>query len=93
MSGGSGGGGDATSTPQNCDGTEIAMPRRLIRLSFNQLASSLRPVFGDAFANGVLTDNQIPPTTERTFPPLGDTSEGSSYIDAKWQSADSISRW
>jgi hypothetical protein len=68
------------------------MPRRIVRLSFNQLASSLRPVFGDAFATAIVTDNQIPPTTERTFPPLGDTSEGSSYIDAKWQSADAISK-
>ena len=66
------------------------MPRRLIRLSFNQIASSLKPVFGDAFAAKVLVDNQIPATTERTFPPLGDTSEGTSYIDAKWQSADAI---
>lgn len=66
------------------------MPKRLIRLSFNQIATSLRPIFGDAFALKALKDNQIPPTTERTFPPLGDTSEGTSYIDTKWQSADAI---
>jgi hypothetical protein len=66
------------------------MPKRLIRLSFTQIASSLRPAFGDAFAADVLKVNQIPPTTQRTFPPLGDTSEGSTYIDAKWQSAEAI---
>jgi hypothetical protein len=82
--------GSATSTPQDCTGDEIAMPKRLVRLSFNQLASSLRPVFGDAFAADVLKVNQIPPTTQRTFPPLGDTSEGSAYIDAKWQSSEAI---
>jgi Protein of unknown function (DUF1592)/Protein of unknown function (DUF1588)/Protein of unknown function (DUF1595)/Protein of unknown function (DUF1585) len=83
-------GGSTMVSPQDCDGDEIAMPKRLVRLSFNQIASSLRPVFGDAFAASVLKTNQIPPTTERTFPPLGDTSEGSTYIDAKWQSSEAI---
>ncbi len=84
------GGSSSTPLPQGCDGPEIAMPKRLIRLSFNQIASSLKPIFGADFGNKVLVDNQIPPTTERTFPPLGDTSEGSTYIDTKWQSADAI---
>ena len=66
------------------------MPKRLVRLTFNQIAASLRPVFGDAFAADVVKVNQIPPTTQRTFPPLGDTSEGSTYIDAKWQSSEAI---
>ncbi len=83
-------GGGTSVGPQDCTGDEIAMPKRLIRLSFNQIAASLRPVFGDAFAADVLKVNQIPPTTQRTFPPLGDTSEGTSYIDAKWQSSESI---
>jgi hypothetical protein len=88
--GSSGTGGGTTVLPAGCDGPEVAMPKRLIRLSFNQLASSLRPIFGDAFAAKLITDNQILPATERTFPPLGDTSEGTSYIDTKWQSADAI---
>ena len=33
---------------------------------------------------------EIADPTERTFPPLGDTREGSSYIDAKWQTADAM---
>ena len=88
--GAGGGSGGSMTAPQDCDGPEIAMPKRLIRLSFNQIASSLRPVFGDAFAADVLTNNSIPPTTQRTFPPLGDTSEGSTYIDSKWQSSEAI---
>lgn len=86
--GGSSGGG--TTAPQNCDGAEVAMPKRLIRLSFSQLATTLRPVFGDAFANKVIADNLITAPTARTFPPLGDTAEGTSYIDARWQSADAV---
>jgi hypothetical protein len=92
-SGGSGAGSGGSGSmvgPADCDGNEIAMPKRLIRLSFNQIASSLRPVFGDAFAADVLKVNQIPPTTQRTFPPLGDTSEGPTYIDSKWQSSEAI---
>jgi len=88
--GSSASGGTSTVGPQDCVGAEVAMPKRLVRLTFNQIASSLRPVFGDAFAAEVLKVNQIPPTTQRTFPPLGDTSEGSTYIDAKWQSAEAI---
>jgi hypothetical protein len=88
--GASGMSGSGTVAPQNCDGTEIAMPKRLIRLSFNQIANSLRPTFGNALADKALADNHIPPATERTFPPLGDTSEGSTYIDTKWLSSEAI---
>lgn len=96
MSGGSSAGGasgtsgSGTGGPQNCDGAEIAMPKRLIRLTFNQVANSLRPTFGNALADKALADNHIPPATERTFPPLGDTSEGSTYIDTKWLSSEAI---
>ena len=44
------------------------------------------------FAAKIVTDNSIKDPTERTFPPLGDTDEGSSYIDSKWQTADAIAK-
>jgi hypothetical protein len=75
---------------EDCEGWEVAMPKRLIRLSFNQVATSLLPVFGQEFVTKIISDNAIKDPTERTFPPLGDTDEGSSYIDAKWQTADGI---
>jgi hypothetical protein len=91
---GSGGGG--MTKPQNqdptCEGWDVAMPQRVIRLSFNQVATSLVPVFGQEFAAKIVADNSIKDPTERTFPPLGDTDEGSSYIDAKWQTADAIAK-
>lgn len=74
----------------DCEGWDVAMPKRLIRLSFNQVVTSLEPVFGKEFVTKVVADNSIKDPTERTFPPLGDTAEGSSYIDAKWQTADAI---
>ena len=93
---GSGGmsGGDMKPPNQaaDCEGWDIAMPKRLIRLSFNQLATSLGPIFGADFQAKVVADNSIKDPTERTFPPLGDTDEGSSYIDSKWQTADGIAQ-
>ena len=97
-SGGSDGTGGMSGTmkPPNqsadCEGWDVAMPRRLIRLSFNQIATSLSPIFGADFAKKIVTDNSIKDPTERTFPPLGDTDEGSSYIDSKWQTADAIAK-
>src|SRR5882724_1653210 len=76
----------------DCEGWDVAMPKRLIRLSFNQLASSLGPIFGADFQAKIVADNSIKAPTERTFPPLGDTDEGSSYIDSKWQTADGIAQ-
>lgn len=92
-SGASSGGAGVTKPPDqaaDCKGWDVAMPKRLIRLSFNQVATSLVPVFGEAFATKIVTDFSIKDPTERTFPPLGDTDEGSSYIDSKWQAADGI---
>jgi hypothetical protein len=95
-SGASTGSGGSSSKPpdqmEGCSGWEVTMPKRLIRLSFNQLATSLRPILGDAFADQTITKHDIADPTERTFPPLGDTREGSSYIDAKWQTADAIAQ-
>jgi Protein of unknown function (DUF1592)/Protein of unknown function (DUF1588)/Protein of unknown function (DUF1595)/Protein of unknown function (DUF1585) len=85
--------GDAMKPPNqaaDCEGWDVAMPKRLIRLSFNQVATSLVPIFGQAFATKIVADNSIKDPTERTFPPLGDTDEGSAYIDSKWQTADGI---
>jgi hypothetical protein len=90
--GAGGGGPKPPDQMEGCSGWEVAMPKRLIRLSFNQLATSLRPILGDAFADQSITKYDIADPTERTFPPLGDTREGSSYIDAKWQTADSIAQ-
>jgi len=74
----------------DCKGWDVAMSKRLIRLSFNQVAASLVPLLGQAFSTKIVSDFSIKDPTERTFPPLGDTDEGSSYIDSKWQAADGI---
>jgi hypothetical protein len=94
--GGSDGAGGGMSKPPNqaegCEGWDVAMPKRLIRLSFNQLVTSLGPIFGEAFKIDLAEKNSVKDPTERTFPPLGDTDEGSSYIDSKWQTADAMAK-
>lgn len=74
--------------PQTCD--EVVTPKRLIRLSFNQVASSLQAAFGPDFAADVRKGAQLPPPSLRAFPPLNDTSEGTAYIGARWQTAEAI---
>jgi len=95
--GGTGGGqptggsaGQAGGLPDDCTGSELAMPKRLIRLSFNQLANTLRGGVGDAFADQMITEHEIATPGKRAVPPLADISEGSSYIDTRWQTADDI---
>jgi hypothetical protein len=87
-SAGVGGGSAGATGPQSCD--EVVTPKRLVRLTFNQIASSLQAAFGADFAAEVRATSQIAPTSLRAFPPLGDTSEGDTYIAARWQSAEAI---
>lgn len=91
--GGPGGPGTTSKPPnmsEDCVGWDVALPKRMVRLSFNQIAMTLRGTFGDAFADRMISENSIVPPTQRTFPPLGDISEGSTYIDTRWQKADAI---
>src|SRR5262245_19121292 len=85
---GSAGSAGSVDDPQSCE--EVVTPKRLVRLTFNQIASSLQAAFGADFAAEVRKSAQIPPTSLRAFPPLGDTSEGTAYIAAKWQSSEAI---
>lgn len=88
---GTGGGNTAGSggtDPQSCDA--VVTPKRLVRLTFNQIVSSLQAAFGADFAAEVRKGAQIPPSSLRAFPPLGDTSEGTAYTSAKWQTSEAI---
>jgi hypothetical protein len=84
--GGSSGSGGTDS--QRCE--EVVTPKRLVRLTFNQIASSLQSAFGAELAAEVRRSAQIAPTSLRAFPPLADTGEGNTYIPAKWQTSEAI---
>ncbi|HEU5073769.1 MAG TPA: DUF1592 domain-containing protein [Polyangiaceae bacterium] len=79
--------------PVDCEGTTtLAAPKRMVRLTFNQLASSVRSLFGDALADDVMETFEIGDLTDRDFPPLSSPREGSLFIDSVWQSSDAIAQ-
>lgn len=75
-----------------CTGSEILAPKRLVRLSFNQIVNSLRVLFDTEFAGEVAATYELPSALERTFPPLNNPREGSVIIDAQWQTSDAIAQ-
>ena len=68
----------------------VSNSKRLIRLTFNQIANSLGGLLGAAFRSQLVATFEIPDPTLRTFPPLGNPREGSVVTDSQWQEADAI---
>lgn len=90
---GSGGTAPTEPLPENCEGTTtLAASKRMVRLTFNQLASSVRSLFGDALADQVMETYEIGDLGDRDFPPLASPREGSLFIDTVWQSSDAIAQ-
>jgi len=92
---GSGGGSGTTTSgpmPVDCEGSTVAASKRMVRLTFNQLANSVRSLFGDALADEVVATFEIGSLSDRDFPPLASPREGSLFIDAVWQSSDAIAQ-
>src|SRR6187549_1441664 len=68
--------------PTDCEGSALAAPKRMVRLTFNQLANSVRSLFGDALADAVVETFEIGDLSDRDFPPLSSPREGALFIDA-----------
>jgi hypothetical protein len=85
-------GGGTGPLPEGCTGSEVVAPKRLIRLSFNQIANTLRVLLSEAAANQISEAFQIGDPTTRTFPPLANPREGSVIIESNWQSVDGIAQ-
>ena len=86
-SGGSAGTGTGGSSTTACVGTEVTVPKRLIRLSFNQIANSITTLFGEAATRVATANVEIPSPLGRTFPPLGSGTEGNLITDTQWSPA------
>lgn len=82
----------APGLPEACVGTEVAAPKRLIRLTFNQIVNSVRATVGGEVATALATTFEIGDPTERTFPPLGSPREGSVVTDSVWSKNDGIAQ-
>ncbi len=90
---GAGGTAPTEPLPDNCEGTTtLAASKRMVRLTFNQLASSVRSLFGDILADQVMETFEIGNLSDRDFPPLASPREGSLFIDTVWQSSDAIAQ-
>ncbi len=76
----------------DCVGSTVGASKRLVRLTFNQLAASVRSLFGDSLAAQVQTAFEIGSLSDRDFPPLSSPREGSLFIDSVWQSSDAIAQ-
>lgn len=84
-------GGTGGSTPLgDCQGVEVAVPKRLVRLSFNQIASSVRALTSDALAATIAATYEVGDSLHRTFPPLASPREGSTLTDSSWAKSDKI---
>lgn len=89
-SGGSAGTGGTSTTA--CQGTEVTVPKRLIRLSFNQIANSITSLFNAAATEAATATVDIPSPLGRTFPPLGSGTEGNLITDTQWSTGDTIAQ-
>ncbi len=75
-----------------CVGNPVIVPKRIIRLSFNQIAAALTSLFDAATAEAATAMVDIPSTLERTFPPLGSGTEGNIVTDTQWSMGDTIAQ-
>jgi hypothetical protein len=98
--GGSGSsGGSSGSGGTNCTGNDVVAPKRLIRLTFNQIVNTIGAVLPNPNTNGVsniqtqLTTNyQIVDAQHRTFPPLSSPREGAVITQGVWTQDDLMAR-
>lgn len=88
------GGGSTGKTPNgvSCTGEEVLVPKRLVRLTFNQQVNAIASLFGQALADAVSEEFEIPAPNQRTFPPLANPREGSVITGAQWQTGDNIAQ-
>lgn len=74
----------------DCQGAAVPVPKRLVRLSFNQIANSVRALTTDELAANIESTYEIGDSQHRTFPPLASPREGSTLTDASWAKGDKI---
>lgn len=90
--GGSTGSGGGSSAAPGCEGTDAVSSKRLVRLSFNQIATSLGSLVDAALGTQVTADFELVDAQHRAFPPLQSPREGNSFTDQSWSSADQIAQ-
>jgi len=80
--------GGSAATP--CQGSDVPVPKRLVRLSFNQISNAVRSLTNETLATTIATTYEIGDSEHRTFPPLASPREGSVFTDSNWAKGDKI---
>ncbi len=91
----SGAGGTFTMEPPittDCNGPEVAASKRIVRLSFNQIANSIGSLVNAALGTKLVSDFELVDAEHRAFPPLQSPREGNSLTDQSWGTADQIAQ-
>ena len=74
-SGGNSGG--IAGAPVACTGTEVSVPKRLVRLSLGQVANAVGSLTSQAATEKLRSTYDLADAKHRTFPPLASPREGS----------------
>lgn len=84
---------DAAGAPavsEACVGNEVILPKRLVRLSWTQLATSIGSLTDEVVAAALRATYELVDTQHRTFPPLASPREGSAYTGSLVGTADHL---
>ena len=91
-----GGGNSGPSGAGPCTGSPTLVQKRMVRLSFNQVVTTIRTILGDTIADKIANDPvyaaDLPDAKHRWFPPLASPREGSVITDAAWNTGDQIAQ-
>ena len=103
--GAAGGGGTGTTLPDGgmvstdpgpCTGDPVLVQKRMIRLSFNQVVTTIRTILGNTIADKIVNDpvyaTDLLDSKHRGFPPLASPREGSVITDNTWTTGDQIAQ-
>lgn len=87
---GSGGSGSGVTALGPCQGSDIPLHKRLVRLSFNQISNAVTSLTNAALGATIAATYEIGDSEHRTFPPLASPREGSTLTDSTWAKGDKI---
>lgn len=76
----------------DCVGDESIISKRLVRLSFNQVANSIATLIDGTLRTNLVETFELVDAQHRAFPPLQSPREGNSFTDQSWDTADRIAQ-
>jgi Protein of unknown function (DUF1592)/Protein of unknown function (DUF1588)/Protein of unknown function (DUF1595) len=87
---GSGGSGSGGAPVGACQGNDVPLHKRLVRLSFNQISNAVTSLTNASLGATIAATYEIGDSEHRTFPPLASPREGSTLTDSTWAKGDKI---